>query len=198
MTIASERKTSVRKKVSALTTAVSFASALIVGLITLSSLFILRDNINNVGRQLGDTATEDRMNTLEKFVSDRMEVLAINRAAMTDAFFLIEQRTVETIAAKATEILQNPGSYRANPVPPPDPGKAGVDLAAINRESALLGNIQDLLFDIDLSFNGQSVFVASELGYVITVDNASELKPEFMDVRLRSGYISARENNAAF
>ncbi|MDR0444570.1 MAG: SpoIIE family protein phosphatase [Treponema sp.] len=204
-----EKKTSIRKKVASLAAKVSLVSVLVIGVIMISGLFILRENTVRISGELGEVAAGDSQKALEERMIDRLVTLAENMAALSDATLLTIQNSTEMIAQAAGEIIQNPGQYPPNPVPPPNAKNAGLmaaqfqraqgtNLTTISEEAARMGNIQNLLMNIirnNININTTINYIGSELGYLIVVDDASDRKTEFFDPRDRPWYKLAVANN---
>ena len=202
-------KAAIRKKVSSLIIKISLASVIIVGIITISAMWILRDNTINVSGQLGDMAAIDSQMALEEMAMGQLLSLAESRASLSDAELWRVQNSVEMIAQKASNILQESDRFLPSYVPFPDPANFGIITAQlmigetvnfyeVQEEAALLGNIQFLLHIIMENNvadpSGASVYIGTENGIFIAVD---ELSAEgYFDPRERPWYELAVANNA--
>ena len=109
------RKMSIRKKVSSLTVRIALISLVIIGVITISGLWVLRNNTVNISGDLGDTAAGDSQMALEEQMTGRLVTLAENMAALGDASLRNVQNSVEMIAQNAGEIARNPERFPAEP-----------------------------------------------------------------------------------
>jgi len=208
------KKTSIRHKMSSLTVRISLISVIVIGIVTITGLWILRDNTVSISGELGDTAAGYSRTALEERMTDRLLTLSENTAALSDSYLRVIQNSVEMMAQGAEDILNNPDRYLPNPVAPPNAANSGIltaqflraesaDMAVIEESAALMGNIEGLLLNI-LTKNIPSIqscidsannYVGSELGYLILVDSASDNKSEFFDPRTRPWYKLAVENN---
>ncbi|MCL2254334.1 MAG: SpoIIE family protein phosphatase [Lachnospiraceae bacterium] len=206
---------SIKKKVSSLTIKVSLVSVIIIGVIAIAGLWILRENTVHISGELGGTAAHDSQAALEKQMTDRLLTLAENMALLSDSKLRTIQNSVQMIAYSAEDILHNPDNYTENPALPPNPANAGmmaaqflhaenVDLTAVMKEAALMGNIEGILLNI-LRNNINAVhnntgsannYIGSELGYIILADDSSDNKSEFFEPRERPWYQLAAGNNA--
>ncbi|MCL1822985.1 MAG: hypothetical protein FWG44_02160, partial [Oscillospiraceae bacterium] len=208
------KKMSIRKKISSLTVRISLISVIIIGAIAVAGLLILRANTVKISGELGETAAADSRNALESQMTDRLMMLAANKASLSDSTLKLIQSSVEMIAAEAQQIEQNPERYKPNPVDSPSADNNGIMAAqflwAENAEpsvysenASLMGNIEGLLKSIiDNNINAASDFnavinyIGSEHGYIIIVDDASGTKSEFFDPRERPWYKLAAGNDS--
>ena len=69
-------KTAIRKKISSLIIKISLCSVIVVGLITVSAMWILRADMVNVSGQLGDMAASDSQRALEEVSTQQLLALA--------------------------------------------------------------------------------------------------------------------------
>ncbi|MCL2633114.1 MAG: SpoIIE family protein phosphatase [Oscillospiraceae bacterium] len=198
------KKTSIRKKVSSLTTRISLASAILIGIVTVSGLLILRMNMFNVSSELGDAAAHDSQEALEERMTGELMTLAINKAQISDDKLRATQNAVKMIAYGAEEIAQNPDNYLPVYVGPPDERNRGTMTAQLLRAdesltmegAAIMNNVHTLLLNIAL--NGDNItidYVGTEEGYMIVVD-ADSVMPAVggFDPRERGWYKLAKEN----
>ena len=200
-------KTYIRNKVASLVVKVAIGSVIAVGFITLAALWIIRGNTIGVSGQLGDMAAGDSRAALEAQSTQQLLNLTKNIAALSDSHLQLVQNSVEMIAYRASEILNNPGRYLPNPAQPPNPANEGVmtvqvlwaenaDIYAAEAEAAILGNIQSLLLNvINHNVEATTSYIGSEQGFIIIVDEDSHLKEEFFDPRERPWYQMAVYNN---
>ncbi|MCL2221633.1 MAG: SpoIIE family protein phosphatase [Oscillospiraceae bacterium] len=171
--------------------------------ITMVSLLVLRTNTIDIGVQLGDSAANDSRQALEQAATEQLISMTYSLASMSDAELMLVQNSVQMIAFKASEIVQNPERYTPRPVALPDSVNAGVmtpqllfaeglNFDDIAPDAALMGNIQHLLMNIILNnVDATAAYVGTEQGFFIEVSEDSHLAPSHFDPRERPWYRSA-------
>lgn len=204
-------KSSIRKKISSLIIKISLSSIVIFGILSLASMLALRENTIIISKNLGDMASIDSQRALLDISLQQLFSLAENKAALSDAELSRLQNAVEMIANQASNILQNSERYVVKNVDPPNAANAGVltaqllwgeglGIESLDGETALLGNIQDLLLNIvESNFGnppGMTAYIGTESGFFIAVDAASDQAPDYFDPRERPWYQLAIQNNA--
>ena len=128
--------------------------------------------------------------TLTKQSQLRMLELVKGKAEIADKVFFEFRQGVQIVADTAEQIYQNPEQYGARSVPLPDPAKDGTlsiqvlysasadpEDPELQKELALLGNVQDVLISVNESQNNlASIYVATESGFMVQADYISARK----------------------
>lgn len=171
--------------------------------ITMVSLFVLRTNTIEIGVDLGDSAANDSREALEQAAIEQLKSMTYTLASISDAELMMVQSSVQMIAFKASEIVQNPERYLPNPVATPTPANGGImtpqllfaeglSYEDISFDAAIMGNIQNLLMNIILNnADATAVYIGTEQGFFIEVSEDSHLAPLHFDPRERPWYQSA-------
>ena len=94
---------------------------LLVGGISMASLYSVRQISTENSRKLGQTAADDAETALEEQAANNLQDIAVEKAAYIEEKFAAVEAYVLGIAAQAEAIYQNPQQYPDREVAPPVP-----------------------------------------------------------------------------
>ena len=159
---------------------------LLVGGISMASLYSVRQISTENSRKLGQTAADDAETALEEQAANNLQDIAVEKAAYIEEKFAAVEAYVLGIAAQAEAIYQNPQQYPDREVAPPVPDSTKLAAQLLQSESLdtameddtperaellKLGNIQDLLVQYNAQNNMvSSTYLATESGWMIQAD----------------------------
>ncbi|MDR2964391.1 MAG: SpoIIE family protein phosphatase [Treponema sp.] len=204
-----KQKNTLRRKISSLTFSISLVSVITLGIISLIGLWILRVNNLKADIQLRDITINETRNALEEVTTETLFKLVKTKVALIDEKFTAMQNSVEILTYYAEEIIKHPMRYTPSSVPPPNARNKGVktaqflraqnvSLPGIVRESSLMGNMQFIMMNL-VNLSDEiitTIYIGSELGYFIIVDEDSDKKGIYFDPRERPWYKQAKEKNS--
>jgi len=186
----------------------SVSAALCMCAVAVVCILIMRGNIMNTSEKLGVSAAQDSESALETQMQNSLQLLAQNKAAMSDEKLSATAGLVRVIAENTTAILSDPSRHLPYIPAFPDPANAGkivpqlrlpdgVSLSSVADEAGLLGNISDLLVSQlgSLDFVGGD-YIGTEQGVSISADGDSDKKTDIYDPRTRGWYAAAKDANA--
>ena len=170
----------------ALVVGLVIAVSVVLGLTIKNTLDTMAASDKNLSETLGQKSSAYMSEQSQLTLSQ----LASEKAKVADEIFTDYERGVITAAAVAEEIYSHPDRYPARPVDVPDASNDGVltmqvlysaavdpEDPAIQRELALIGNVQDVLMSVNASHEAMaSIYVATESGFMVQADYISAKK----------------------
>lgn len=187
-----DKKKSIRRKITELLLFMVLSVLLLIGGVSVFSLYSMRNISEQSSNKLGQTAAMDAEEALEKMAGEQLLGLAVQKTAYIEEKFNTVIACVNGIAQEAEEIYLNPETYPDREVAPPV--KESRELAAqllwseriadvvekrsrSKEETALinevrkLGNIQDLLVQYNANNDMiSSTYIATQSGWMIQAD----------------------------
>jgi sigma-B regulation protein RsbU (phosphoserine phosphatase) len=198
---------SIYSKVRRKTLTAALVSAFTIFLVATVAIFIIRANVAEVSGNLGEQASKDSVSGITQLAKTSLRNSSEAYASISDKQLKTISDAVRVVAAKATDVTQNPDEYQPRTILPPDPkndGKLtpqlllapGVKQSDVTKEIGLLANLSDLQVAI-LKTAGDSglLEIGTETGILTIVDAQSGLKTTDIDPRTRPWYIEAKAAN---
>ena len=179
-----------RAKIAITIIIIVMASLLCLGAIFLISSRSISARLEESNSQMAETSKARSSTSMNEQTSLRLKELADNKATIADRTFYEFREAVEMIASAAEKLYSDEGSYPQRTVYPPDAandGKLSLQVLyssaadpeneATVREAGLLGNLQELLYTINLHNESiASTYFASASGIMVQADYISASK----------------------
>ena len=194
-----------------------------VSLIGVGAVFLINTEkttktLLSSNKQMSLTSRSVSSSSMEEQTRRRLQELAENKAKLADRMFFEFERAVSTAASAVEKLYEDPDAYPERDVAVPDAandGKltlqvlftTGVDPEdeAIAKEVRLLGNLQELLYSINLNDDSiASNYFASESGIMVQADYISAKKFDTqgnlmpLDAKERPWYAGAKETGELY
>ncbi|MDR1397856.1 MAG: SpoIIE family protein phosphatase [Desulfarculales bacterium] len=184
---------------------------LVIGAVTVNSMFGIKEISLDSSDLLGKIAARDSKEALLASIKAEMTTLVQNRARLVDARLGEIENQTQMVANVAAHIYAHPNRYAPNPVGylnPQDQNTLtpfirtapGVDIntPAIKSEIALAGNIQDVLRQFAVTGSEVTAsYLGLEIGLSIVVGSgATTATARNFDPRTRNWYIIAARKGA--
>ena len=186
------------------------ASFLILSSVVIYFRSAMQDDLFRLGENFSEKTSEYVWSQTRKQTMKAVEQLTVAHAAQMDSEMEEIKEDAELLSRTITRIISNPNDYMPRDFSELISRKNTSNISFIllseeisynrsrelNEEIALATNIEDLLIDIQLSYesNNNSCYVASKNGYFICVDTFGETKTnEPFDARQRSWYKEAQQ-----
>jgi sigma-B regulation protein RsbU (phosphoserine phosphatase) len=201
----------IKTKILTVILSTSLGSLLLLSLAVLVSVFNIRGTTLSHSDTLGEMAARDSQRALETQLQQQMMTFAQDKASLVDEKFRAMENQTRMVAEIAGHIYTYKERYRPKPIDYLRSGEEGsaipylmtapgVSFSAIREEVSLAANISDILRQfavVDIGLTAS--YIGGESGYVITMDRISVAvnKTDF-DVKSRSWYVGARENDGLF
>lgn len=186
-----QKKRSISNKMVTLLLATVFLTMLLVGMISIYSLYSMKQISIDNSQELGYTAAADAEEALENMAGEQLQEVAMEKAAYIEEKYNAIEAYVHGIATQAEDIYQNPQNYpeRVVNLPIKKSDKLAAQLLWSDKltdskeksttEILKLGNIQDLL--VQYNANNEmvsSTYVATASGWMIQADYIAYSKYE--------------------
>ena len=183
-------KKKIGKRINRLLLVIVSAAMLIVGGISLYSLYSMKRISVDNGTMLGETAAYDAEEALKDLAVDNLQKITTEKAAAIEEKFITVETYLLGLAAQAQDIYEHPEKYpdRAVDLPIPDSNilaaqllwSEGVESDLLPESDALpipteevlkLGNLQDMLVQYNANNDMvSSTYIATESGWMIQAD----------------------------
>ena len=181
---------SLRRKVFLTLIVVAIISLGLVSNIILYRLSDVRNTLEDSNEQMRQQTVGTSSETTKRQSLNQITASTKAGAELADDVFLDFKRSVEIIAADATRLYENEDRYASVSVKRPDKDNAGTltvqllysakineNSAAIQKETGLLGNLQDTLLSVHESYEPiVADCIATESGIMIMADLISDTK----------------------
>ena len=207
-----------RAKIAIAISAIVLASLLCIGAIFLIGSRDIFKRLEDSNSQMAEISKATSSISLNRQTSLRLQELADNKATIADRTFYEFRNAVETIATAADKLYSDRDSYPQRPVALPDAANDGQlslqvlynsavdpENEDIIRETGLLGNLQELLYTINLHNESiASTYFASASGVMVQADYiaASKFDAEGklmpLDANTRPWYQGAASSRTTF
>ncbi len=204
----SRRTQSIRSKIKRVMLLVSMLSILLLGAVTMISLFLMKSRTLDINAKMGKQAAAGTRQILEDEAMDHLRALAASKAETIDARLQTIMNQVKLLAASAEELYANPENFGSIPVYRADADMQGVFTAqiaysertppeSVSAEVGLLGNLTIPMRKASeyLSSVGTTQ-IGTESGFIIMCDENSGLKTDlyYLEPTERPWYRTAAEN----
>lgn len=178
-----KRKQSIRRKITTLFLYIFTVEVILTGMVSIWSLYFMRNISEESNNTLGKTAAEDVEEALEDMAGEHLQTLAAEKAAYIEQKFDEISAYLHGIATAAEEIYEHPENYPDRTVALPRKESTTLAAQLMWSESLKeptpenwaelykLGNLQDML----VQYNGNngmisSTYVATLSGWIIQAD----------------------------
>lgn len=178
-----KKRKKIGHKVAKLLLTMIFLTMLLMGGISVYSLYSMKEISDSSSRRLGQTAADGAEEALEEMAGEHLQSIVVEKAAYIEEKFRVVESCVLGIAAQAADIYKNPEAYPDREVAPPGQEVRDLTVQLLysenlemptdeqKREVLKLGNIQELL----LQYNAHndmvsSDYVATQSGWMIQAD----------------------------
>ena len=195
----------------------------ILSLLGIGAVFLINTNrvsktLINSNKQMSQTSRSMSFESMEKLTRVRLQEVAEDKAELADRMFYEFERAVGVVASAVQKLYEEPEKFPEREIALPDPandGKLAVQVLYasdtdpededIIRETHLLGNLQELLYAINL--NDESIasnYFASESGIMVQADFISGKKFDAqgnlmpLDAKERPWYVGAKESGVVY
>ncbi|MBQ7705526.1 MAG: SpoIIE family protein phosphatase [Selenomonadaceae bacterium] len=197
----------IRQRMIFIVLSISIATLIILSGIAFYGMWGAKSTAREIGREIGQEATENSAKTLIEQKKLELINLAADKASDINHNLDNIRRDVQILSSEMTHILTNPGNYSPQPVSEPNPANGGVLVPqllfsnayarnnwALDYEIGLTANIIDMSYEF-LNTNEVMVtaFAASKNGFTILTDTYSDEQGEFFDSQARPWYKLAEE-----
>ncbi|MBO5551601.1 MAG: SpoIIE family protein phosphatase [Lachnospiraceae bacterium] len=207
-----ERK-SISQRVKRILLGLSLTAVIITAAVAVSSMMLIRNQVVQDSKQLGDSATNIAAESLTAQMEQNRLNVADSRAEYASAQLNRIAGYVESLKSDIEFMYAHPERYGDVPVLPPDKKNAGkyvmmrdlkdesIGLEDINEDMCLLGNM-DSAFSSIMEVAGDEIatmYMGVESGIMISYDQYSQLadpgpgNESYFDFTQRPWYISAKE-----
>lgn len=207
-----KRRRSITHKIAFLLLAMTAASLLLVGAVSVWSLYSMKTISVENSMGLGETAAADAEEALEKMAGEQLLNTATEKAVYIEEKFHTVETYVRGIAAQAQYIYENPEKYPDRDIPLPVKGSTGLAPQLLRSERLMvptyeqtteilkLGNLQDMLVQYNANNDMvSSTYLATASGWMIQADYIANSKfredsdiPDFYEATERQWYQRAR------
>lgn len=207
------KKKQIGRKVTKLLLSMVFLAMLLMGIVSIWSLYSMKDISADTSKELGKTAAEDAEEALENMAGEQLQAIAVEKADYIEEKFGAVTACLHGIADQAEKIYADPDSYPDRTVSPPKVGEAAIAAQLLcseklqapteeeTKELLKLGNIQDMLLQYNANSEMiSSTYVATETGWMIQADYISYTKfeegsetPSFYEANTRQWYQRAKQ-----
>ena len=207
------KKKQIGRKITKLLLSMVFLAMLLMGIVSIWSLYSMKDISADTSKELGKTAAEDAEEALENMAGEQLQAIAVEKADYIEEKFGAVTACLHGIAGQAEKIYADLDNYPDRTVSPPKVGETAIATQLLcseklqvpteeeTKELLKLGNIQDMLLQYNANSEMiSSTYVATETGWMIQADYISYTKfeegsetPSFYEANTRQWYQRAKQ-----
>lgn len=183
-------KKKIGKRINGLLLVMVLTAMLIIGAISMYSLYSMKRISTDNGTKLGETAADDAEAALKDLAVDNLQKITAEKAAAIEEKFITVETYLQGLTSQAQDIYEHPEKYPDREVDLPIPDSdilaaqllwsEGVEIDLPPESAALpvptqevlkLGNLQDMLVQYNANNDMvSSTYIATESGWMIQAD----------------------------
>lgn len=208
-----KKKKQIGRQITKLLLSMVVLAMLLMGSVSVFSLYSMKKLSTAASRELGKTAAEDAEEALEYMAGEHLQAIAAEKADYIEEKFAAVAACLHGIASQAENIYAHPDSYPDRTVAPPKAEETNIAAQLLyseklqvpsmeeTKELLKLGNIQDMLLQYNVNNEMiSSAYLATETGWMIQADYISNTKfqkgsqqPSFYEAQTRQWYQRAKQ-----